>query len=325
MSFFLPTARHPKRPALARRRRFRRVGIVLLALASVLLVRAALLPAQQAARDEAAGMFRGTLSDPDIDESSGLAKSNRHPGHFWTHNDSGDSARLFAFDGNGTATGRAQLVGVRAVDFEDIASYVQDGVPRLVFADIGDNRSTRQVVSLYFFDEPDPRQQSVITDYQRLELRYPDGPRDCEAVAVDVEAGTVTLVSKTFLPRAAVYTTPLPPRGQRGGREMLEPRVLERAGPLPLPLVTGMDRDDATGDILLVTYFQLYRFPASTPAKPWWEQTPTASDLPRFRQIEAVAVDHDGRVLVTSEGKPAPWGQVNEERPNPANPEPPTP
>ncbi|TVP97949.1 MAG: hypothetical protein EA381_13775 [Planctomycetaceae bacterium] len=265
----------------------------------------------------------GSLSDPEIDESSGLAKSHRRPGFFWTHNDSGDSARLFAFDRRGVASGGCELVGVRAVDFEDMASFVQDGVPRLVVADIGDNLARRESVTLYFFDEPDPQTRTRISDYQRVELRYPDGPRDCEAIAVDVEASTVTLVSKSFLPLAGVYTTPLPPRvvasSPSGSRVPLpltgrppEVVTLQRRGLLPLPLVTGMDRDDSTGEFLLVTYFQLFRFPVSRDDRPWWQQTPVASDLPRFRQIEAVAIDHDGSVWVTSEGQPAPWGQVDE-------------
>jgi hypothetical protein len=204
-----------------------------------------------------------------------------------------------------------------------MASFVQDGVPRLVVADVGDNRAVRESVTLYFFDEPDPQTRTRITDYQRVELRYPDGPRDCEAIAVDVDTLTVTLVSKSFLPLAGVYTTPLPPRvvasSPAGSRVPLpltgrppEVVTLERRGLLPLPLVTGMDRDESTGDYLLVTYFQLFRFPPSRDEQPWWQQTPVATDLPRFRQIEAVAVDHDGRVWVTSEGQPAPWGRVDE-------------
>ncbi len=38
------------------------------------------------------------LEDKAINESSGLARSQHHPDHYWTHNDSGDTPRLFLID-----------------------------------------------------------------------------------------------------------------------------------------------------------------------------------------------------------------------------------
>jgi len=284
------------------------VSCLLLALATGLAYLAAS-PAVTDAADPVAGVIY--LADERIAESSGLAKSHHQPGAFWTHNDSGDSARLFAFGERGEVLGRCTLVGVKAVDFEDLASFVQDGVPRLLVADVGDNRSRRSVVSLYLFDEPDPQGNSEITAWLRLDFRYPDGPRDCEAVAVDVSAGKITLVTKTFLPRAGVYELDLPPR-DASVKQHLEPQTARRVGQLPLSLVTAMDRDPTRGDLLLVNYFQLFRFPRPQPGQNWWEQMPTPADLPRLKQIEAVAVDASGQVWVTSEGQPAPLAPVVE-------------
>lgn len=252
------------------------------------------------------------LTSPQINESSGLAKSNRQPGLFWTHNDSGDSARLFAFDDQGRVCGGCALAGVQAIDAEDMASFVQDGVPRLVFADIGDNQSRRQQIRLYFFDEPDPSDQSVIRDYQCLDVAYPDGARDCEALAVDAAAGLVTLVSKSFLPLATVHQLDLPPR--KPGRDSNvdgQPVTLRSVGRLALPLVTGMDRDEQSGEMVVINYLQLFRFPVAADGR-WWQGTSRTTDLPRWRQIEAVATDHQGRAWITSEGSPAPWGSVDE-------------
>jgi hypothetical protein len=276
------------------------------------------------------------LSDAAISESSGLAESNLSPGHFWTHNDSGDSARMFSFSSDGKVTGGCELVGVRAVDFEDAASFIQDGVPRMVFADVGDNDSARRFISLYFFDEPDPKQNTSITNWTRIDLRYPDGARDCEAIMVDSDSATVTLVTKSFLPTAAIYITDLPPRrpnasqsaaattdgslpktappGPNAATQSPEPRTLKLVGKINLPLVTAMTRDPSSGDILVVNYFQMYRFPKPQPDQPWWTQTPTATDLPRLKQIEAVVADRQGTVWVTSEGTPAPWAKVLENR-----------
>lgn len=259
------------------------------------------------------GVNRVHLADERITESSGLARSLHSPSVFWTHNDSGDSARLFAFDAHGAKLGDCTLAGVKAIDFEELDSFLQDGVPRLLVADVGDNRGRRSTVSLYLFDEPNPHDNSEITDWLRLEFRYPDGPRDCEAVTVDPAAGKILLVTKTFLPRASVYELDLPPRDTVV--KPLEPQTARRVGLLPLSLVTAMDLDDTCGDLVLVNYFQLFRFPRPEPGKNWWEQTPRATDLPRLKQIEAVAVDASGQAWVTSEGQPAPLAQVIEVRP----------
>lgn len=286
---------------------------VLGALALVLMIHGSKSP-RTAADGEASNRSPAALqlTNPQVNESSGLAKSNRQPGAFWTHNDSGDSARLFAFDGQGRVCGGCTLAEVDAIDAEDMASFVQDGVARLVFADIGDNLSQRKQIRLYFFDEPDPRGESVIRDYQRLDVVYPEGARDCEAIAVDAVAGLVTLVSKTLLPAALVHQIGLPPR--QSGRELAsggQPLTLRSVGRLPLPLVTAMDRDERSGEMVVINYLQLFRFPAAQDGK-WWERSPRTADLPRWKQIEAVATDHEGRAWVTSEGSPAPWGKVNE-------------
>ena len=80
------------------------------------------------------------LSESSVTESSGLAASWRTVNHFWTHNDSGGQPRLFAFDSQGQATGKVELQGVKASHWEDMASYVDNGIPRLLVADCGDNQ-----------------------------------------------------------------------------------------------------------------------------------------------------------------------------------------
>ena len=50
-------------------------------------------------------MQLAVLEHEAIRESSGLAASRLRPGVFWTHNDSGDKPRLYAFDTAGTHLG----------------------------------------------------------------------------------------------------------------------------------------------------------------------------------------------------------------------------
>ena len=47
----------------------------------------------------------------DIDESSGIVMSRQYPGIFWTHNDSGDLARLFAVRANGQLVAQVRVKG----------------------------------------------------------------------------------------------------------------------------------------------------------------------------------------------------------------------
>lgn len=263
--------------------------------------------------DEAAGLGAASiawLENVDVTESSGLAFSNLANDRLWTHNDSGDTARLFAFDRNGKTTGGCELKGVDAVDFEDMASFTQDSVARIVVADVGDNRSARSFVSLYFFDEPPPDQQTSVTHWTRVDIRYPDGPRDCEAIAVDPQRGIVTLITKSFLPAASVYELPLPQRLPSGAASPTEIQTLKRVVALQIPLVTGVDRDPVSGDYIVINYFQMFRFPVGDTDKSWWQSPPKAADLPRLKQIEAVAVDRSGDVWVTAEASPTPLAKV---------------
>jgi hypothetical protein len=61
----------------------------------------------------------------------------------------------------------------------------------------------------------------------------------------------------------------------------------------------------------VTNYFQLFRYARGDNDKAWWQTPPKAVNLPRLKQIEAVAVDRKGDVWVTSEGAPTPLAKVN--------------
>ncbi|QDV46155.1 hypothetical protein Enr13x_60590 [Stieleria neptunia] len=248
------------------------------------------------------------LDTPSLTESSGLAFSHVSPHCVWSHNDSGDKARLYAFTNNGKYCGRMVLRGVNASDWEDMASFDDDGA-RLLVADVGDNDAQRKSVSLYLFDEPDPRRRSFVDSYQHLVIRYPRGPQNCESVAVDVRRRRILMLGKSPL-LATMYEVPLPKR-PKGDPSAAGVTVIELdAKPiqsLAIPLATGMDLCPTTGDLWISNYLQAYRFPASKriPLETRLRQMPEIVDLPKLKQVEAIAVDDQGRVWVTSEGIPA--------------------
>lgn len=147
----------------------------------------------------------GNLPGDPITEASGLGASRRNPGVLWTHNDSGDSARVFAIDTLGRVLGTYTLPGVIALDFEDlcVGPGTATGVSYVYVGDIGDNAAVRPVIYVHRFPEPtvslgqwaNPLTQGV-TGRETVTLVYPDGPRDAEGLAVDPWTGDLFVFSK---------------------------------------------------------------------------------------------------------------------------------
>src|SRR5689334_13067270 len=59
----------------------------------------------------------GTLEHPALSESSGLTASPTREGVFYTHNDTGNPAFLFAIDRNGRSIGAYEVKGARLIDW----------------------------------------------------------------------------------------------------------------------------------------------------------------------------------------------------------------
>ncbi len=142
---------------------------------------------------------------PILDETSGIAVSRTQAGVFWSHNDSGDGPRVYAIDRSGQLLATFLLEGAEARDWEDIAlgPCLSNRPPQtppfcLYLADIGDNGSRREHVTVYVAAEPlvkaggDAPQTIAARSFQ---YRYPNGGDDAEALAV-LPDGDVTIVSK---------------------------------------------------------------------------------------------------------------------------------
>lgn len=151
----------------------------------------------------------GAVGAPVV-EASGLAWSRTQDDVLWTHNDSGDTARVFAVGWDGTTRAIVPLAGVSATDIEDIAiGTTAGGVDALFIADIGDNAAVRSGVRVYRVAEPSvwgvPAGSTLATVApQVIRLSYPDGARDAEAVVADRTTGDLYVVSKREA-RSRVY------------------------------------------------------------------------------------------------------------------------
>jgi len=124
----------------------------------------------------------GTLANPAITESSGVAASRQYTNVFWTHNDGGKSETLFAVTREGKSLGDFKVLGAKINDWEDIAI---DNERHLYIADTGDNDAKRKHVAVYRIDEPDPASSAgVVRATKKWQLRWPNGPVDSEALFV---------------------------------------------------------------------------------------------------------------------------------------------
>lgn len=137
----------------------------------------------------------GRVRHAALPELSGLAPSRRHPGRWWAINDSGNAASLVALDARLRVVQEVAVAGATNHDWEDLASFERDGQSWLLIADVGDNLWLRSEVQLILVPEPAPGVKQL-SPARTLRLRYADGPRDCEAVAVDPLRGRVLLADK---------------------------------------------------------------------------------------------------------------------------------
>lgn len=262
---------------------------------------------------------------PVVRESSGLASSRRDPSVFWTHNDSGGQPVLYAITPDGALRGSLRIAGLHNIDWEDIASFELDGRAWLLIADTGDNNIHRTDCALYVVAEPDPvdlspTQETIASVAWKIPVRYLDGPRDCEAVAVDPRADLVYLLAKRTTPHG-LYTLPLRPPAdgvmpsalpvaQLAGKVFPQPTPSQILMPIP----TGRYRAQPTGMTFaadgsaaaVVSYGDVLLFLREKDER--WGKTlrrlPIVLAQHGLAQAEGVAFGADNRTLyVSSEGE----------------------
>ncbi|MFD5855084.1 WD40 repeat domain-containing protein [Streptomyces chartreusis] len=159
-------------------------------LAGVLLTGAFTLPASAAPGDE-----DFTIKDPRITESSGLAASRQHPGIYWTHNDQDTGAYLYAVDSStGETVATITMTGVGTPRDVEAISMGPDN--QLYVGDIGDNDGVQwPYVWIYRLPEPKTLKDQTIRATQYV-VKYTDGTRDAESMAVHPKTGRVYIIDK---------------------------------------------------------------------------------------------------------------------------------
>lgn len=268
----------------------------------------------------------GLLLDERLGEVSGLASSRRHEDVLWVHNDGGGGPLLYALGNRGGLRGVLEVEGVLNTDWEDMAAFTLDGAHYLLVADTGDNGGLRHTLQLHVVAEP-----GAITEKASqpaawsIAFRWPDGPRDCEAVAVDVANERVLLVSKKRRP-PEVFSLPLRPVGD-------EVQVAELVGTLagvPAPSeaerqsdpgrpslrgqVTAADLSPDGRRLAVLTYEEVLVYERAS-GEAWKDaltRSPRLQALPLLPQAEALGWSADGtRLHATGEFRPAPLLLLN--------------
>jgi hypothetical protein len=266
--------------------------------------------------------YAGLLADPELAEVSGLAASRLQPGRYWANNDGDNGAALQLIETDGSRVASVVLEGATNVDWEDIASFRLGDKAYVLVADTGDNGGLRETLKLFVVEEP-----AKVRDGEKLpvawtiEFKWPDGARDCEAVAVDAARGEVLLVSKKRVP-PELFRLPLQPR-KDGGVQVAErigtlsgitqPREEElRRNPVYgryRSQVTGADLSPNGRVLAVLNYSRIYFF--VRPEGRAWGQAELdhagALDFPWLPQAEAIAFSLDGlSLLIGGEQRPSP-------------------
>ncbi len=133
-----------------------------------------------------------------LSEASGLVLGTDDV--LWSHNDSGDMARLLALDVTGAVLGEVRISNVDARDWEDIARLDHPELgSTLVVADLGDNDRRRTDTSLVLLVEPAPPGfgQRISVTAETIDISYSDGPQNVEAIAIDPVDQTLLIITKS--------------------------------------------------------------------------------------------------------------------------------
>jgi hypothetical protein len=272
--------------------------------------------ALQAAAAEFKGpISAGALEAPPRSETSGLAISRRAPDILWTHNDSGNAPVLYAVDTAGRKRGALRVVDASNEDWEDVASFERDGKAWLLVGDIGDNDAKRSSVLVHIVAEPAPDQLQPDGMLQAspaysLRIRFEDGPRDCESVAVDPVEGAIYLLTKRDdVPR--LYRAPLAASREKAVVAKLVGTVPEVVGTAPLNTMvkrlagkrfswpTGMDFAADGRSAVVITYGEAIIF-AREGSESWAEafkRAPLRLPFHGLPQAEAVCFSRNGQTI----------------------------
>lgn len=237
------------------------------------------------------------ISDPRVDESSGLACSLKHPGIIYTVND--EDGPIFAIDATTGETVGTFSVADRKLRDPEALSIGPDAT--LWIADIGINRGKKKAFALHALPEPGPGEHGpLVADKYRI--AYPDDERpDAEAFLVHPLTGDGYVMTREVAGR--LY------RIGKGHLDADRKNMLELvAAGLPAHVTDACFTVDARFALLRQ---QGRRDTVTVLDAGTWRQVGRFA-VPKVQQPETIAIDPDGRhAWIGSEGKNSPLIRVS--------------
>ena len=246
----------------------------------------------------------GAIQSDLIREASGIVASRKNAPVLWLHNDSGNSPKIYAINPKGELLGVFAVTGSRCRDWEDIAigPGPQANIDYLYIGDIGDNSAAYPSVTIYRVPEPVVDSNSLAAEHQtepaeRIELIYPDGPKDAETLLVDSVNRDIYIISKRNL-FSRVYLAPYPQSTDK-------PTKMFFIAILPWGLATGGDVSP-DGKLVVVrglTSASIWSRPEGRPLWKAFSGDYSTIELMPEPQGEAICFDATGSGLYTTSEK----------------------
>lgn len=264
----------------------------------------------------------GTISSNEIRESSGLAASRCQENVFWTHNDSGDEALVYALDKKGEKLGTWKVSGAKNVDWEDIATLKnENGECFLFIGEIGNNARERGEFTVYRIKEPKisdadkdstKKNPSATENAESIKFTYPDIRHDAETLMIHPQTGDIYILTKRVSDSAGVYKL-------KSNFDLNKTNTLKKIADISVPaipngLLTGGDISPDGKRVAVCDYFNGYELVLPQNAKNFdeiWKQKPEIVELGKREQGEAICYTANGKsIIANSEKKNAPMIEV---------------
>lgn len=252
-------------------------------------------------------VISGKLESPDLREASGIAASKCQPDVYWTHNDSGGKALLYAIDSKGSHLGVWKVVGASNRDWEDIAAVKVGDKCYVLIGDIGDNDRKHERLAIYRVEEPVAGAEAKTSsateplstaDATAAFVKYPNELHDAEALLAHPTNGEVYVVTKLNNSPSHVYKI----RPRYEGEEQTLTKIADLAVPaVPNGSITGGDISPDGKRVALCDYFSGYELTLPDGARNFdeiWKQQPLRIELGKRVQGEAIAYSADGEFVI---------------------------
>lgn len=263
----------------------------------------------------------GRIRSREITESSGLVASRCNKDVFWTHNDSGNGAFIYAINKKGLKLGTWRVAGARNKDWEDIATFKGvSGDCFLYIGDIGNNVRTRRTLTIYKVKEPRVLQTDISSSKksprttqkaEQIMFTYPILRRNAEALMVHPQTEDIYVLTKRFSGASGVYKLSF--------KDLKRQNTIRKIGDISVPalpngLLTGAEIAPDGKRVILCDYFNAYEIALPKSAKDFdeiWKHDPSIIELGKRDQGEAICYSVDIRsIYATSEKTNSPFIEV---------------